>query len=177
MLFACSGVAAKAQRAVITAEIVEYGVYSAKVEQPASGSNASMKSALISNICHVATTLEIPARDDLQFGLRYVVHGPTPGAPIQIRKIVRFPDHMKPPPAYAFNETVQIVKIGRPQYTGWVNWHTRPGVWMFQFFHGEQKLTELVFSVVADDGQRFRDANDSDCFVMSGLLRTTAVHS
>jgi hypothetical protein len=151
-------------------EILEFGIYSAEVKIPATGSNETMKSAGLANICHVMTTSVVPARDNLQFGFRFRLLGPDVGKAIGLRRIIRWPDHLKPatsPETYVENEQIKQVKVGEVSWTGWTNWQTRPGIWTFQLFDKDLKLAEMSFTVVAKDAFTIQPSAASTCFRLS----------
>jgi hypothetical protein len=151
-------------------EVFEYGIYTAKVESQGTGMNETMKYAGVSQICHVMTTSVVPNRDNLQFGFRFRVHGSTSGAPVDFRRVFRWPDHLKPPTlpvTYVTNESVERYQVDQTSYWGWSNWQTRPGVWTFQIFEMDRKLAEMVFTVVDKDEIKVRPDGDSTCFQMS----------
>jgi hypothetical protein len=161
--------AARAQDA-IAIDIFEYGIYTAETVKPATGANAEMKPAEIRNICHVMTTRVVPARDSLNFGFRYRVRGGVSGQAIEMKKYIRFPDHMNPPQSlstYAVNEQVLRIRSGAASYTGWTMWHTFPGLWTFWLSVGDRKLVEISFTVVEKDQIRVEADGDSTCFQVS----------
>jgi hypothetical protein len=162
-------VAAFAQDAV-GIDIIEYGIYSAETVTPASEANADMKSATIKNICHLMTTLVVPAKDNLNFGLRYRVRGGKPGQIVDVKTSIRFPDHMNPPESlatYAINEKTMRYRAGATSYKGWTMWHTYPGLWAFSFSVADRKLAEINFTVVEKDQVRVEVDGNSTCFQSS----------
>ena len=151
--------------------IVEYGIYTAKVDTPPSGANEQMKSARISKICHVQTTSVIPAIDDLHFGFRFRIDGPVRAETVDVTKLVRWSDHMQPagaPLAYTSNAATRQYRVGQLSYTGWTNWQTMPGTWTFQLFHADRKFAEMKFLVVGRDAVKVNPDSNSTCFLLSG---------
>jgi hypothetical protein len=153
----------------ITVKTLEYGIFTAEVERPRTGVNETMRAALIRNLCHTMTTAVVPARDGIRFGFRYVVQGPPPGTPVEIRKVVKFPDHQTAPTSavsYVVNEERERVHVDSIAYFGWVSGGTRPGTWTFQIFDKDRKLAEMVFTVVDKDAFAIRPDGQPKCFQM-----------
>jgi hypothetical protein len=100
-----------------------------------------------------STTL-IPGRRAMRFGVRYIVAGSPRNAEIQLRLVTVFPvdgffdatTNVK----HAKNEYVVRVLVGQPNYR---DFHFRsvdeivPGVWTFEFWHGDIKIGEQEFCV------------------------------
>jgi hypothetical protein len=181
LALALSSTAASAQpESWYKAQIVEYGIYTAEEVSPATGINEAMKSARIKNICHVMTTTDIPARDYLQFGVRYRVDGPTVGEIIRVRHAIRFPNHMIPedaPQAYVTNESARSVRIGAVFYSGWTNYKTRPGTWTFELFHEDRRLAGITFNMLLANEMRVKPDSHSTCFPVSSLSAESSWHS
>jgi len=155
----------------LNVRIVEYGIYTAETKVPATGVNETMTSAKVANICHVMTTLTVPARDSLYFGLRFRVDGPPVGTMVEISRVIRFPDHTKPvdaPISYIWNDEVRRLRAGQISWTGWANWKSRPGIWTFRLLQADRKLAELSFTMVDKNDFSIRPDGDSTCFQMSG---------
>lgn len=164
----------------ISIHIVEYGIYTSEEKIPATGMNETLKPAGITKICHVQTTLVVPARDKLNFGFRYRVDGPVPGAVVEIKQAVKWPNHLNPlgaPPTYVANERIRRLRAGQTTYTGWINWQTMPGTWTFELFHADHKLAELSFTVVEKGQVSIQPDGDSTCFQLSSREGEMKWHS
>jgi hypothetical protein len=166
-----SGTAWAAAADQTSIKILEYGIYTAEVEVPRT---EAMRPARVRNVCHVMTTLTVPVRDGLRFGFRYVVQGLPFNTPVDIRKIIRFPDDSKPstpPVSYVTNVEYDRVHIDSVAYLGWVN-GTHPGNWTFQIFDKDRKLAEIIFTVVERDAYTIRPDSISTCFPISSIEGT-----
>jgi hypothetical protein len=154
----------------VSIKIVEYGIYTAETTKPSSGVNETMKGAQVANVCHVMTTTIVPARDKLRFGFRFRVDGPLVPATVGIRQTVRFPDHTKSsdvPVAYVTNEQLMRPSVGTIYYTGWTNWKTRPGTWLFRLFQADRQLAEMTFTMVDKNDFSIEPEGNSTCFQLS----------
>ena len=76
---------------------------------------------LVRNICHVATTEDIPAKLGVQFGYRYRLDGPQENAAVILTRVTRFPAPMKPPggaAAQSVSEHNIQMRVGTVSYVG-----------------------------------------------------------
>jgi hypothetical protein len=164
-----SAPAAVAQEA-IGIDIVEYGIYTAETVTEGIGLNGGKKSATSRNICHLMTTLIVPTRDKLRFGLRYRIKGGKPDQLIDVKRTIEFPDHKNPPASLstyvAIDQTTRL-PVGATWYAGWEMWKTYPGVWTFLLSVDDRKLAEIKFTVVEKDQLRIEVDKDSTCFQAS----------
>ncbi len=158
----------------VRATIFEYGIYAAEVLVPAIGSGTSLQPEGVTNICHVMTSLAVPTRDNVRFGLRYRIDGPSPDAPIIIKRVVSWPDHARPadaPVLYLTHESLVELRAGDQSWTGWRNIRSRPGVWMFRLLYKERILAELAFTLLDSAEVKIRPDSNSACFQMSAVGR------
>ncbi len=156
--------------------IVGYGIYTAELKIPAVGFGASVQPERVANICHVMTTLVVPTRDNVRFGFRYRVDGANHGASVELKRIVKWPDHTRPadvPVSYLMNEETVKLRIGDQSWAGWRNIRSRPGAWTFQLFHADLRLAEIAFTLVDKSEVTVRPDSDSTCFQMSKIKRGT----
>jgi hypothetical protein len=160
----------------VAIQILQYGVFATEQVTPSRGSHETMKSATVTNVCHIATTSIVPAGGG-EFGVRYRVIGPSIGTPVEIVHVLTYPDSRTPPGsplAYVTNRQREPTTIGKSAYNGWANRNSRPGTWTFQIWENKRKLAEAVFTVVDKDEfkvqrEKLRSDSDSACFPVSGL--------
>jgi hypothetical protein len=158
------------ERDQVGVEILQYGIFRADIvgkQRDVSG----VEHNVIGNICHLATTQEVPLKIGIHFGMRYRVTGAVAGQRIVVTKIVRFPTILTPPsPARSASRVVNMVElaVGATSYTDYTleqPWELVPGTWTFQFFERDRKLAELGFSVT--DGASVSEAVDPACLQLS----------
>lgn len=154
----------------VSVEIVEYGLYAiergAQVLQP----NGITQHKVV-NLCHLATTANVPARLNTSFGFRYRLNGPPQAQARQLTFVVQFPTEVRPPsaakPLRAYANTV-FVQPGVPHYRGYAldhDWEVMPGTWVFQILDGNRKLAERRFTIVEGAAMpEPSDARRENCF-------------
>lgn len=151
-------------------EILQYGIFRADIvgKQRAFGGT---QHNVVDNICHLATTGEVPLRIGLHFGMRYRVTGPVRGERVLLKKVMRYPAIMTPPapdrPASQVASFVELL-VGAVSYTEYAleqPWELVPGIWTFQFFDRDRKLAERGFTVT--EGAAVSEAADPACFQLS----------
>jgi hypothetical protein len=155
LLFAQPAVAQ--QQSVESIEVTEYGLYTADSRSgalDASGNGISSRS----NITHVSTTTEVPARLGVHFGYRYVLHGSPKGAAVQLRAVTVFPPGGLTNPATGQtrerSEYFVVKAIDDPTYRDYsfdAAWEMVPGPWRFELWHEDRMLSAVSFTVVAAD--------------------------
>jgi hypothetical protein len=154
-------------------QIVEYGIYTAKSAPLLDRSQGGIARLSVDSLCHVVTTLAVPARRGLYFGFRYNVQGSIPGELVNLTMTVRFPAPIQPPgapSAFAVDKFSTQARVGALKYTGFnfgSDWQLMPGTWRFELSHADRKLAELAFEVV-DGAQASAPPDDSStCFPVS----------
>ncbi len=172
-LFACVPGSVRAQE-VRSIEIVEYGIYTADITSTERLPNG-LESNTLANICHVATSMTVPAKLGVHFGFRYRVDGASAGQVVEIRKVVQFPTSITPRgtqrPVAAYEHTSKR-QVGATSFTGYGFDHPHElvqGSWTFQIWHEQRKHAELVFTAADPAGLSFPSAANSRCFQVSKL--------
>ena len=168
------GIAAPA-RAELQLEIVEYGLYSVEIANRSPTADGVGRSA-VRNVCHLATTTTVPAKLDVDFGLRFRVRGVPPGEVVSLIKVVVFPREVTPPggpaPIRSYARTFNQ-RAGELAYIGYgfdAAWELMPGVWTFQLFAEKRLLLEQRFTVVeGTEMPASTAARSRDCFQVSSL--------
>jgi hypothetical protein len=137
-------------------EITEYGIYDTVTASYGVDANG-IRENVETNIQHVKTTTEIPAKPHLAFGLKYKLIGAPAGDLVEVRRVVVFPKgglRPKGKPAQKILDRRDEAAIGEEGFTDYKfdeAWELVPGPWTFQFWIGGRKLAEKTFIVVADD--------------------------
>ncbi len=164
----------------VAVQIVEYGVYSADLRMIKKRTANGGKLAKASNICHVVTTVTIPARRGLQFGFRFRVDGPDLGERVALRQTLRIPpapiDTSEP---LVDSNTIKAV-AGAMNYTAFVfrsSWLDRLGVWTFELSLGNRILAVQRFLLVEDTGAEIEPDDASTCFPVSSREGERPWHS
>jgi hypothetical protein len=151
-------------------EILQYGIFRADIvgKQPGLG---GISHNVVDNICHLATTQEVPLKIGVHFGMRYKVTGPVAGQRVLVRKVMRYPAVMHPPapaqPASQVSNSVEL-SVGATSYADYAleqPWELVPGTWTFQFLDRDRKLAEFSFTVT--EGATVSEAADPACFQLS----------
>ena len=150
-------------------EILQYGIFRADIvgkEADVSGISHNV----VDNICHLATTRDVPLKVGVHFGMRYKVTGPVAGQRVLVKKVMRYPGIMTPPAARPASQVSNFVElpVGATSYADYTleqPWELVPGTWTFQFFDRDRKLAELSFTVT--DGATVSEAADPTCFQLS----------
>jgi Domain of unknown function (DUF3859) len=151
-------------------EILQYGVFRSEIvgkQRDVGGITHNV----VDKICHIATTRVVPMQIGVQFGLRYRVTGPIEGQRVLLRKVVRYPAVMTPPPPEpARSQVMNFVElpVGTTSYTEYAfeqAWELVAGSWTFQFFERDRKLAEFSFTVTEDAS--LPETGESTCFQLS----------
>jgi hypothetical protein len=159
-------------REPVGVEVFQYGIFRADIvgrQRDVGG----LAHNVVDNICHIATTLTVPMRIGLHFGVRYKVTGPVDGERVLLTKVMRFPTLMTPPaPAQPMSQVLGFVElaVGASSYTDYAfeqTWELAAGTWTFEFHARGQKLAEFSFTVVEDAGGPLPGAAEATCFQIS----------
>jgi hypothetical protein len=151
-------------------EIVQYGVFRSEIvgtRRDVGGITHNV----VDKICHIATTQVVPLRIGLQFGLRYRVTGPVAGERVRLKKIVRYPAVMTPPPPESARAQVVDfleLQVGATSYTEYAleqPWELVAGTWTFQFFERDRLLAEFSFTLAEDAS--VPETGETTCFRLS----------
>lgn len=150
-------------------EILQYGLFRADIvgKQPDAG---GVIHNVVDNICHVATTREVPMKIGVHFGVRYKVTGPVAGERLLLRKVIRYPTVLTPPSGRTASMVGNFVelKVGASSYAEYAleqSWELAPGTWTFQFFDRDRKLAEFSFTVT--EGASVSEDTNPTCFQLS----------
>lgn len=134
--------------------ILERGIYQAHAVDSYRQPGALGAINRLRDIRLVRGTTNIPARRSTRFGLRYVLEGSPRGAAVEIKLVTRFPEGGLREPdsdrSRLKSEYVLPVEIGKRNYREfhlYEDWEFVPGVWIFEFWHGDRKLGEQAFCV------------------------------
>ncbi len=140
----------------VRVDIYEYGLYESSPEIGAEPiTEYGFAHDYVASAENIEVTQIVPGRVGLQFGVRFVVHAASPGSPIWIRTIVRFPPQglqnpERADPAYMDEWLIERVS-GEETFYLWPfekRWHIEPGIWAIEFWHGDELLGEQQFEVV-----------------------------
>jgi Domain of unknown function (DUF3859) len=139
----------------LTAEIVEYGIYTADATSSEREANGLLSTQL-TNVRLAVKTTTVPAQLGVHFGIRIRVNGGPIGERVTLRKITLFPPPGLRSPAVSqplkSSERFLSVPIGETHYTSYGfddPWELVPGRWEVQIWSGDRKLASQVFNVVA----------------------------
>jgi hypothetical protein len=166
------GPAAAAHAADIRVAILQYGLFTTEELEPSTGTDGkTMRAAIVTNVCHVMTTSIVPAGGGPEFGVSYRVVGSPTGTPVDITRVLRYPDPRTHGPSVSYVTNRQRVRmpIGGRDYFGWANRRIIPGTWTFQIWEGDRMLAEAVFTAVDRKAFTLRSNDESSCFLMSAL--------
>ncbi|MBS0220971.1 MAG: DUF3859 domain-containing protein [Proteobacteria bacterium] len=163
----------------ISVEIVDIGIYVVNSGESTLQPDGIVDSR-VTEICHLATTVTIPAKLNISFGFRYRVKG-SPGTVRPLTVVKHFPVEVSPPgapkPFSSFSRTIAAAP-GVIRYAGYTmdhDWEILPGTWVFQIFDGGRKLAEKRFTIVEGAPIPAPANNSQNCFKMSGTLPYTPV--
>jgi hypothetical protein len=134
--------------------ITEYGLYSGG-EQTCYRDEEGVQRCAQTDPEHTETTLTVPARLGVQFGVRFWVYGTPDGAKVTLRRVWLFPDPGLKSPAVGApihrRERTETVTIGAGDFTTYGfddTWELVPGEWTLEYWDGERKLLSETFTVV-----------------------------
>ncbi|MDY0163258.1 DUF3859 domain-containing protein [Desulfobotulus sp.] len=134
--------------------ITEYGLF--RVEITETITNPSKITGHQNNIRHVLlkTTDRIPLQRGANFGVSVVVDGSEDSREWTLRRVIRFPypglRDPKTGKTHPYDErlvTVQPGTDGTVSFTFDHEWEMVPGRWAIEFWDGEKKIAEKVFTV------------------------------
>lgn len=138
-------------------EVYEFGTYAASgssyMHPP---SNQGIKIEGHDGYTHLETTRTVAAKLGVRFGFRYRVTGTPPGVYGPLKMVWRFP-----PPGIVGSDPahpvqLEVVEFGAASNDSYVITMSLesaadlvPGIWTFEIWAGDQKLTEQNFEVLA----------------------------
>jgi hypothetical protein len=136
-------------------DITEFGIYSTSTQSklPSAGT-ASGTVDQESNIALVQSTTTVPARLGVEFGFRYKIVGPNPGA-VNLKNVTIIPQPGIRNPATG-NVTVTSVfnqdrDVGGEYYRLYHMtdpWEVVPGIWRLELWDGDRNLVSQAFLLV-----------------------------
>ena len=181
LLIVFAALPAAAQDIGIT--VLEHGIYTAETVRTERLPNG-FSSNIVQNICHVATTEQVPAKLGVQFGFRYRLDGAPVGAAVELTRVTHFPTALKPPSgtqAESISQHKVPMLIGATSYIGYGldhDWEVARGVWTLELWRGDRLLAQQQFEI-GDGGELPAErpkSNDNNCFQLSvslpGVIRT-----
>ncbi len=134
--------------------ITEYGLYTGD-DQGCAQDEQGVRRCAQTNTRHTETTLTVPARLGVQFGVRFWVSGKPDGAKVTLRRVWTFPDPGLKSPVVSEpirrRERMETVTIGGGDFTtyGFDDlWELVPGEWTLEYWQGDHKLLSKTFVVV-----------------------------
>lgn len=136
-------------------EILQSGIFTAQKTATTAvpGATGGAISSL-SGIQHVRTTDSIPGQLGIRFGFRFKIIGRPDGASVTLRYII-----LTPPPGIRdpkSGNTIMRSEYSRERTVGQESyrdfgfddaWEIVPGVWTFEIWQGDRKLTSKTFTV------------------------------
>lgn len=156
----------------IRVSVIQYGLFTTEELEPSTGTDGTtMRSALVTNVCHIMTTSIVPAGGGPEFGVSYRVLGSPTGATVDITRVLKYPDPRarRAAASYVINKQRVRMPIGGRDYFGWANRRIIPGVWTFQIWEEDRMLAEAVFTAIDRKTFVLRPNDESSCFLMSSL--------
>lgn len=139
-----------------SARLEWYGVYTTKNEKEIDDpTSPTGKRFTVTPVAPRSNTDQIPGRDDVRFGLSYIISG-TSLKSIRVKEVYVFPppgmpDSVSHNPHDQY-EAVDDAEVGVPHLMGW-SFQSAPaeriviGTWRFQVWQGNQLLLEKSFNV------------------------------
>ena len=154
-----AGIHAQSAAQVPTIEhmyITEYGLYTGG-EQSCYRDEQGVQRCEQTNIRHTETTLTVPARLGVHFGVRFWVSGTPDAAKVKLTRVWLFPDPGLKSPALKEpihrREQTETVAIGSGDFTTYAFddlWELVPGNWTLEYWQGDRKLLSETFTVVKE---------------------------
>ncbi|HXH64463.1 MAG TPA: DUF3859 domain-containing protein [Mariprofundaceae bacterium] len=139
--------------AVPRVEVVDYGLYTASVVQSKRDAQGILDS-VSSDIRHMKTTHDVPARLGTQFGLRFKLLGEPDGAQVTLKEVWIFPPAgLRPPEANEAIHQIQrniTVTMGKTRYLSYKfddPWELIPGTWTHELWYQGRKVVSQRFTV------------------------------
>jgi hypothetical protein len=136
-------------------EIFQTGIFKAKETGTAAApGTATGQVSNLSDIQHVRTTNAIPGQLGIRFGYRYRIIGAPRGARVTLRMITLIPSpgirDPKSGNTIVRGEYSRERTIGQEHYRDYGfddTWEIVPGVWTFEIWQGDRKLSSQTFTV------------------------------
>ena len=156
LLFVSAAAASAQDTRLDRVDIDEFGIYSGTTESAVPDPSAAAgKIERAEKLRLVASTRSVPAEKGVRFGFHFKVAGAPPGTVVPLRMVTIFPMGGLRNPAAAQpqrqNEYVLGVAIGAGGYGGYLmseDWEVVPGIWTFQIWSGDRKMSEQHFMVM-----------------------------
>jgi hypothetical protein len=136
-------------------EIVETGIYRAEtagIEQ--APSTATRQRNILSETRLLVPTTRVEAKLGVHFGMRYRVVGSPNLATVKLVSVTQYPapglKNPKSDKPQTRGEHSLFATIGQINYRGYVfehDWEMVAGIWTFELWDGQRKLTSQTFAV------------------------------
>ena len=154
LLFLTTGVVHAQTTLIERIEFTEYGIYT--VDRDIQGRDVlGINKASASNVRHAATMRTVPAQIGTTFGFGYKVIGKPYDAPVDLKKIVIFPQPgLRPaqsPRPISQDEFTLQTKIGQTSYAFYTledSFELVPGPWVIEIWYDNHKLATQSFKVI-----------------------------
>lgn len=153
--FVSPGICAAKDSGGLRIDVVEYGIYSV-AKTNCKRDEQSIERCDRGDIRHVSTTWTIPARHEVEFGLKYrIIGGPKQGT-LKLKRLWLLPGAGFLPPG---KEPIkQLVRFDLIPAGGVVlasygfddTWELVPGPWIMEIWDGDTKLFSHAFNVVKE---------------------------
>jgi hypothetical protein len=151
-----SEAAASEEPRVERADVAQFGIYEGRVVDTYEVKGSPTGTIDRVKYTFTATTATVTARKGIRFGYEYRLIGEPDGALVAVRSITIFPSGgMRNPRTgeiFLRSDTTERWKIGDPVLHGYSlddDWEVVPGTWILQTWVGEQKVTEMEFTLTA----------------------------
>jgi hypothetical protein len=136
-------------------EVYEFGTYTSGDGTEIGTTRQGIVRSQTSGIRQLEETRKVLGRIGVEFGFRYRLTGPRPGAFVPLTIIAKFP----PPGVLARDSQKPIVQddyadattAGKEDFLTWtfeMRSDLVPGIWTFEIWSGNEKLAEQSFEVI-----------------------------
>ncbi len=146
--------------------IVEKGIYAARTVRNAERPRDLTSTYTADSIKLLKSTTVVPARKGIRFGLRYVIVGSSPGTTVELGLAINFPaPGLRAPGGHAtyLRSEVAVPRVigaaGYREFHFDHDWEIVPGLWVFEFWHGDRKVGEQAFCVVSESEEEAATPN------------------
>lgn len=137
--------------------IIEAGIYSARTVRNVARPHDPKATYTVDRIELLESTTTVPARRGIRFGFRYVILGSPKGKNVELGLAINFPKPGFHAPGsdttYLRSEVTAVRPVGKMAYREFQfdhDWEMIPGLWTFEFWHGDRKVGEQSFCVVKE---------------------------
>jgi len=152
LLFAAT---ASAQAQSPRVQVYEFGTYASEGGTEIGTTRQGIVRSQTSGIRQLEATRKVMGRLGVEFGFRYRLMGPRPGALVPLTIIAKFPppgvlarDSQKP---IQQDDYVDATTAGKEDFLTWtfeMRSDLVPGIWTFEIWSGNEKLAQESFEVI-----------------------------